>query len=63
MTSVTIYDGDGRPLVVDESVSAVMQSHYDDIMSWFYLNTTTGVISLASKNRDVSCVKKMKILK
>ncbi|CAK8672419.1 unnamed protein product [Clavelina lepadiformis] len=50
MTTVSMYDALGRPLVVDSSVDDVMQTEYEDILSWFQLNATTGELTLQSSN-------------
>nr|CAB3229294.1 cadherin-23-like [Phallusia mammillata] len=48
MTTTTIYDAQGRPLVVDAPVDDVRQSDNDVILNWFQLNSTTGDILLSS---------------
>ena len=50
MTSVTIYDVDGRPLLVNADVNDVMHASCTNVLSWFCLNSTTGILYLASRD-------------
>nr|XP_026694453.1 cadherin-23-like [Ciona intestinalis] len=50
MTSVTIYDVIGRPVVVDTAIDDVIQTDNDIIISWFHLNSSSGDVTLASND-------------